>query len=228
MGGNREYGNSIQIDGVESTTNRTQDVTVQPSVDAVQEFKVSTSAYNAEYGSSAGGVVSIETKAGTNTLHGDAFEFFRPNFTTARPYGFGGATEPSSNYKQHTFGGTLGGPVKRNKVFFFGSYQGQQSAEAYTELDSTPPMNQIIVFVGRLGGPFENGRSIDRDADSDLRSERVLRLLRRMFQAVRGQYYSRESSQRGGKKYVARFLSRSRHCPESNTDGLRIFKLFLR
>ena len=108
VGGNREYGNSIQIDGVESTTNRTQDVTVQPSVDSVQEFKVSTSAYNAEFGSSAGGVISIETKAGTNTLHGDAFEFFRPNFTAARPYGFGGAKEPNSTLKQHIFGGTLG------------------------------------------------------------------------------------------------------------------------
>jgi hypothetical protein len=107
VNGNREYGNSIRIDGVESTTNRTQDVTVQPSVDAVQEFKVSTSAYNAEFGSSAEGVVSIETKAGTNALHGDAFEFFRPNFTTAKPYGFGGLKEPASILKQHNYGGTL-------------------------------------------------------------------------------------------------------------------------
>lgn len=143
VGGNREYGNSIQIDGVESTTNRTQDVTVQPSVDSVQEFKVSTSAYNAEFGSSAGGVVSIETKAGTNTLHGDAFEFFRPNFTAARPYGFGGAKEPNSTLKQHTFGGTLGGPIKKNSMFFFGSYQGNKQEDAFTELDSTPPMGQI-------------------------------------------------------------------------------------
>lgn len=143
VNGNREYGNSIQIDGVESTTNRTQDVTILPSVDSVEEFKVSTSAYNAEFGSSAGAVVSIQTKAGTNKFHGNAYEFFRPNFTAARPYGFLGATEPPSILKQHNYGGTLGGPVKRNKAFFFGSYERTQQTNAYTYLDSTPPVNQI-------------------------------------------------------------------------------------
>lgn len=143
VNGNREYGNSIQVDGVESTTNRTQDVTVVPSVDSVQEFKVSTSAYNAEFGSSAGAVVSIQTKAGTNQFHGDAYEFFRPNFTAARPYGFLGAKEPPSILKQHNYGATLGGPIRRNKAFFFGSYERTQQTNAYTYLDSTPPVNQI-------------------------------------------------------------------------------------
>ncbi|QNI30751.1 carboxypeptidase regulatory-like domain-containing protein [Alloacidobacterium dinghuense] len=143
VNGNREYGNSIKIDGVESTTNRTQDVTVIPSVDSVQEFKVSTSAYNAEFGSSAGGVVSIQTKAGTNQFHGVAYEFFRPNFTAARPYGFSGATVPPSILKQHNYGGTLGGPIVHNKAFFFGSYERTKLSNAYTYLDSTPPTNQI-------------------------------------------------------------------------------------
>jgi hypothetical protein len=140
--GTREYGNSITIDGVEATTNRTQDITVVPSVDSVQEFKVSTSAYNAEFGSSAGAVVSIDTKAGTNQYHGDGYEFFRPNFTAARPYGFG-AHEPPSILKQHNFGGTLGGPIIHNKSFFFGSYERTQQTNAYTYLYSTPPINQI-------------------------------------------------------------------------------------
>jgi hypothetical protein len=140
--GTREYGNSITIDGVEATTNRTQDITVVPSVDSVQEFKVATSAYNAEFGSSAGAVVSIDTKAGTNKYHGDGYEFFRPNFTAARPYGFG-AKEPPSILKQHNFGGTVGGPVIHNKSFFFGSYERTQQTNAYTYLYSTPPINQI-------------------------------------------------------------------------------------
>jgi hypothetical protein len=140
--GTREYGNSITIDGVEATTNRTQDITVVPSVDSVQEFKVATSAYNAEFGSSAGAVVSIDTKAGTNQYHGDGYEFFRPNFTAARPYGFG-AHEPPSILKQHNFGGTLGGPIIHNKSFFFGSYERTQQTNAYTYLYSTPPINQI-------------------------------------------------------------------------------------
>ena len=143
VNGQREYGNSITIDGVESTTNRTQDITVVPSVDSVQEFKVATSAYNAEFGSSAGAVVSIDTKAGTNQFHGVAYEFFRPNFTAARPYGFGGATVPPSILKQHNYGGTLGGPVKRDKAFFFASYERTEQTNAYTYLDATPPLNQI-------------------------------------------------------------------------------------
>lgn len=143
VNGNREYGNSITIDGVESTTNRTQDVTVVPSVDSVQEFKVSTSSYNAEFGSSAGGVVSIQTKAGTNEFHGDVYEFFRPNFTAARPYGFSGATVPPSILKRHNYGGTLGGPIIHNKAFFFGSYERTQETNAFTYLDGTPPVNQI-------------------------------------------------------------------------------------
>jgi outer membrane receptor protein involved in Fe transport len=160
VNGNREYANSIQIDGVNSTTNRTQDVTVVPSVDSVQEFKVSTSAYNAEFGSSAGGVVSIQTKAGTNGLHGDLYEFFRPNFTAARPYAFLGAKSPAPILKQHNYGGTLGGPVKKDKAFFFGSYERTQQTNAYTYLDSTPPTDQITFLpdgsadLSRMIDPF--------------------------------------------------------------------------
>ena len=91
ISGQREYANSIQIDGVEATTNRSGDITAVPSVDSVEEFKVATSGYDAEFGRSAGGVVSIQTKGGTNQWHGSAYEFFRPNFTTAKDYGFNGS-----------------------------------------------------------------------------------------------------------------------------------------
>ncbi|HEV2464718.1 MAG TPA: TonB-dependent receptor [Acidobacteriaceae bacterium] len=143
VSGQREYGNSVLVDGIESTTNRTQDVTVTPSVDSVQEFKVVTSAYNAEFGNASGGVIAIQTKSGTNRYHGDAYEFFRPNFTTARPYAFGGGSEPASILKQHNFGGTLGGPVKKDHSFFFGSYEGSRQKDAYTYLDSTIPFGLI-------------------------------------------------------------------------------------
>lgn len=147
VSGEREYANSVQLDGVESTTNRTQDVTVTPSVDSVQEFKVVTSAYNAEFGNAAGGVIAIQTKSGGNNFHGDAYEFFRPNFTAARPYAFGGGTEPASILKQHNFGGTIGGPIKKDHSFFFASYEGTRQKNAYTYLDSTIPFN-LIKFPG--------------------------------------------------------------------------------
>ncbi len=124
VNGQREFANNVQVDGIGATTNRTQDVTITPSVDAVEEFKVATSAYNAEFGNASAGVISIQTKSGTNGFHGVAFEFFRPNFTTARPYAFAGQISPPSIYKQHNYGATLGGPIKKDKAFFFVSYEG--------------------------------------------------------------------------------------------------------
>jgi hypothetical protein len=145
VNGQREYANSIQIDGVESTTNRTQDITATPSVDAVEEFKVATSSFSAEFGSSAGASVSIQTKSGTNNWHGDAYEFFRPNFTTAKDYGFDGVAIPASILKQHNYGGTLGGPIIHDKTFFFLSYEGMHQTNAYNYLESVPPINQVTV-----------------------------------------------------------------------------------
>ena len=145
VNGQRGYSNSIMIDGVEATTNRTQDITVLPGVDSVQEFKIITSAYAAEFGRAAGGVVSIQTKSGTNNFHGDAFEFFRPNFTTARPFGFG-SKEPPSTLKRHDYGGTLGGPIRKNKSFFFASFERTKQSTAFTEMDATPPLQMISVL----------------------------------------------------------------------------------
>jgi hypothetical protein len=145
VNGQRGYGNSIMIDGVEGTSNRTQDITVTPSVDSVEEFKILTSAYSAEYGHAAGGVVSIQTKSGSNRLHGSAYEFFRPNFGAARPFSFG-AKEPASALKQHNYGGTLGGPIRKSKSFFFVSYERKQLTDAFGYLYSVPPKNEIKVL----------------------------------------------------------------------------------
>jgi hypothetical protein len=159
INGQRGYANSLQIDGIESTTNRTNDVTVVPSVDSVQEFKVSTSSFNAEFGRAAGAVISIQTKAGTNEFHGTAYEFFRPDYLAARKYSFGPAGPPS-NLKQHQFGGTLGGPIKRNRMFFFASYEGLKNRDVFTELASTPPIQMITVLpdgsvdLSKLQDPF--------------------------------------------------------------------------
>lgn len=146
INGQRSYANSIMIDGVEATTNRTQDITVTPGVDSVQEFKIETSAYSAEFGRAAGGVVSIQTKSGTNSFHGDGFEFYRPDFLAARPFNFGAAPEPGSRLQQNNYGGTLGGPIKKSKSFFFASFERTQLTNAFTELDGTPPLEMINVL----------------------------------------------------------------------------------
>jgi len=146
VNGQREYANSIMIDGVEATSNRTQDITVTPSVDSVDEFKMLTSAYSAEYGRSAGTVVSIQTKSGSNSFHGSAYEFYRPSFGAAKPFSFGGIQEPPSALKQNNYGGTLGGPIRKDKSFFFVSYERMQQKNAYSSVVSVPPKNEISVL----------------------------------------------------------------------------------
>jgi len=140
VSGQREYANSIQLDGIESTTNRTQDVTITPNVDSVQEFKVETSSYNAEFGDASGGVVAVQTKAGTNSIHGDAFEFMRAPYMTARQDVPGGtAVQPEPTLRQNNFGGTVGGPIKHDRAFFFGAYEGMRQNDSYNYVTSTIP-----------------------------------------------------------------------------------------
>ncbi len=147
VSGQREFANSIQLDGAESTTNRTQDVTIAPNVDSVEEFKVITASYNAEFGNAAGGIIAVQTKAGTNKVHGDAFEFFRPNFLTAKEDLPGiSSPQPASVLKQHNFGGTLGGPIIHDRAFLFGAFEGVRMKNAYSYVYSTIPFGLINIM----------------------------------------------------------------------------------
>jgi hypothetical protein len=91
-----------------------------PNPDALEEFSVQTNSYSAEYGRGAGAVVNIVTKSGTNTLHGTAFEFFRNGDLNARNF----FANSHDFLKRNQFGGSLGGPIKKDRLFFFGTYQG--------------------------------------------------------------------------------------------------------
>lgn len=166
VSGQREYGNSVQLDGIESTTNRTQDVTITPNVDSVQEFKVETSSYNAEFGNASGGVVAVQTKDGTNSLHGDAFEFLRAPYMTARQDVPGGTTaQPESTLRQNNFGGTVGGPIKHDRVFFFGAYEGMRQHDAYNYITSTipsvDPLTNTPLFTIKPNGDVDFSKLVD-------------------------------------------------------------------
>jgi outer membrane receptor protein involved in Fe transport len=121
VNGMRPESNSATLDGIEMSSIRESDVDLRPNLDAVSEFKVLTSAYSAEYGHTAGGVISIQSKAGTNEYHGSAFEFLRNDVLNARNYFINGTKQP---LKQNMFGGTIGGPIVKGKTFFFLDYQG--------------------------------------------------------------------------------------------------------
>lgn len=124
-----------------------------PFPDAIQEFNVQTSAIPAQYGQHSGGAINIATKQGTNQFHGDAFEFVRNSDFNAKDYFSVNASEPnglSDGLKRNQFGGTIGGPIKKDKVFFFLGYQG-------TMIRQKPPANQAILpTASELQGNFQN------------------------------------------------------------------------
>jgi Carboxypeptidase regulatory-like domain/TonB dependent receptor len=122
-----------------------------PSVDAVEEFKIQTNAFTSQYGFSSGNVVNVVTKSGSNAFHGDAFEFYRNSNLDSR-YFFNGGAQP--NFNRNQFGGTVGGPVKKNKTFFFGYYEGLRSATPATFVGTMPTdAERTGDFSALLGAP---------------------------------------------------------------------------
>jgi Carboxypeptidase regulatory-like domain/TonB-dependent Receptor Plug Domain len=104
-------------------------------VDAIREFRVLTQNYSAEYGRTAGGVISAVTRAGTNGYHGSVFEFFRDNALDAREFFDQGGTKP---FRRNQFGAAVGGPIRRDKTFFFGNYEGLRENRTQTLLRTVP------------------------------------------------------------------------------------------
>lgn len=165
VNGLRPESNSVTLDGVQMSSVRESDVDLRPNVDAISEFKVLTSAYSAEYGHTGGGVISIQTKAGSNAFHGSLFEFLRNDALNASNF-FRNPVDPEkAPLKQNQFGGTFGGPIKRGRTFFFFDYQGQtlrKTNEAFANVPEEPfrrgdfssilPDN--IVYDPETGQPF--------------------------------------------------------------------------
>lgn len=144
--GNRGLQNAFLLDGARNTNylrgldNRARDA-MRPSLEAIAEFKVQTSNFSAEYGASAGAVVNVVTKGGTNEYHGSAFEFARNSAFDARDF-FTPADRSKPLYVQHQFGGSLGGPVKKNRAWFMASYQRTHISEGDNVTSSVPSIDQ--------------------------------------------------------------------------------------
>jgi len=140
INGNREQDNNFLLDGVDNNEVSDNEVGYTPSVDAVEEVNVIAQNPSAEYGNFQGGVVSTSIKSGTNSFHGDVFEFFRNDVLNANKWSNGltigspyvpGSTQTNGvtdkpKLRWNMFGGTFGGPIVRNKLFFFMDYQGQR------------------------------------------------------------------------------------------------------
>ena len=121
--GNREDTVNFMVNGINLNDQVQNQITFQPSINTVSEFKVDNQTLSAEYGRSSGAVVNIATRSGTNDLHGEVFEFFRHQDVDARNF-FNPESQPQSPFKRHQFGAALGGPIIKNKTFFFVSYEG--------------------------------------------------------------------------------------------------------
>ena len=123
VSGQRETSNGFLVNGSVVNDLLNNGTTIVPNLDSIEEFRILTSNFDPEYGNYSGGLVSVVTKSGTNKLHGDLFDYLRNTDLDALSY----FDVDKNTFQQNQFGGTLGGPVRRDKVFFFTDYQGTRN-----------------------------------------------------------------------------------------------------
>jgi hypothetical protein len=146
--GQRTKANLFMVDGVSVTSSaegRGNDFNIP--LDAVQEFSIQAGAYSAEFGDVAGGVINLQSKSGTNNLHGSLFEFFRNDAMDAANFFSNATGQPRNPLQYNQFGGSVGGPVRRDKTFFFADYQG-------TITHSSSPMVTSVPLTAQRTGDF--------------------------------------------------------------------------
>jgi outer membrane receptor protein involved in Fe transport len=124
VNGGRGRANNYSVNGGDGNDLFANLPAIEPSPDSIEEFRVITNSFDAEYGRNSGAVVNVVTKSGTNAIHGSFYEFFRNDVLNAHPFTFFQAPKPE--FRQNQFGGTIGGPIKKDKTFFFGSYEGRR------------------------------------------------------------------------------------------------------
>ena len=146
VNGNREEANNFLLDGVDNNNQNSNMVTYQPNVDAIQEFKVITNNASAEFGNFQGGVINVTIKSGTNALHGSVFEFLRNDRLNANAWARNWQGTRKAAIRHNVFGGTIGGAVIKDKLFFFTDYQGIRRANP-----GTPSSYSVISMPFRQG-----------------------------------------------------------------------------
>ena len=147
--GNREMTNDYLLDGVDDNFRRNGLITVRPTVEDILEFKIQTNLFGAEQGRNSGATVDVVTKSGSNIYHGSMFEFLRNNDFDARNF-FNAVGTPQPEYHQNQFGGSMGGPIVHNKVFFFADYEG------FRKLQGTTTSVNTVPTVAERGGDFSD------------------------------------------------------------------------
>ncbi|MBZ5516540.1 MAG: carboxypeptidase regulatory-like domain-containing protein [Acidobacteriia bacterium] len=150
VNGGRGRSNNYTVNGGDANDQFANLPAIQPSPDAIEEFRVLTNTFDAEFGRNSGAIVNVVTKSGTNSFHGNVFEFFRNQQLNAR--NFFELTRP--DFKQNQFGGTLGGPIKKDRAFFFLSYEGRRIHQGIPSSTVAVPTAAERVGDYSLGSPF--------------------------------------------------------------------------
>ena len=162
VNGQRNQSNNFLLDGASNNDTFNTGFVLRPPPDAIQEFKILTHSYGAEYGRNSGSVVNVVTRSGSNELHGAAWEFNRDDALQARNF-FAAADQPKPKLKQNQFGGSLGGPLVRDRLFGFGYYEGHRNTSGVTQnfvvlsdAQRTGNFGGTTIRDPRTGLPFSN------------------------------------------------------------------------
>jgi hypothetical protein len=158
VNGSTPQNNSYLIDGIVNRNLWLNTLIIVPTVDSIQEFRVLTSNYSAEYGAAAGAITVVQTKSGTNALHGSAYEFLRNDKLDANTFFNNRIGAPKPAFRRNEFGATTGGAIRRDKSFFFLDYQGLRIRQPQTITSTIPTLDQRNMVIT---GDFTNlGRAI--------------------------------------------------------------------
>jgi hypothetical protein len=167
VNGGRGRANNYTVNGGDGNDLFANLPAIEPSPDSIEEFRVISNSFDAEYGRNSGAVVNVVTKSGTNNIHGSFYEFFRNDVLNAHPFTFIPAPKPT--FKQNQFGGTIGGPIKKDKTFFFASYEGRRVVQGVVSQQVTVPTATDLAGDFSAGGAF-TGSLIDPTVANVLQS----------------------------------------------------------
>jgi len=165
VNGNRTFNNVFLLDGVDnisySNSFRGENVQlVQPSIEALQEFKIQTNAYSAEFGRSSGAVVNATIKSGTNNIHGSLYEFLRNDHLDANNFFSNALGAPKPVRKRNQYGAAVGGPIVKNRTFWFADYEGLREREGVPRTRQVPTAAEKAgLFNTAVVDPFAPGRT---------------------------------------------------------------------
>ncbi|WP_433974365.1 carboxypeptidase regulatory-like domain-containing protein [Tunturiibacter lichenicola] len=155
INGQRESSNGFIVNGIDVQEHMNGGTSIIPNLDSIEEFRVLTTNFDPEYGNYNGGIITVVSKSGTGQFHGNAFEFFRNTNLDAKGY----FDQTRASFDQNQFGGSIGGPVKRDKIFFFTDYQGTRTTQGVSTGNISVPTTaqrngNFDDLTGSVSGPY--------------------------------------------------------------------------